>query len=41
MEAKNADVDVVIVAACGERAGEVVEVLTEFRSLTDPRTGRS
>ena len=35
MEAKNADVDIVIVAACGERAGEVVEV------LTDPRTGRS
>ena len=31
MEAKNADVDVVIVAACGERAGEVVEVLKEFR----------
>ena len=29
MEAKNADVDVVIVAACGERAGEVVEVLDE------------
>ena len=29
MEAKNADVDVVIVAACGERAGEVVEVLKE------------
>ena len=41
MEAKNADVDVVIVAACGERAGEVVEVLTEFPELTDPRTGRS
>ena len=40
MEAKNADVDVVIVAACGERAGEVVEVLTEFPELTDPRTGR-
>ena len=41
MEAKNADVDIVIVAACGERAGEVVEVLTEFPELTDPRTGRS
>ena len=29
MEAKNADVDIVIVAPCGERAGEVVEVLKE------------
>jgi V/A-type H+-transporting ATPase subunit A len=34
-------VDVVIVAACGERAGEVVELLREFPHLTDPRTGRS
>lgn len=41
MEAKNADVDIVIVAACGERAGEVVEVLKEFPELTDPRTGHS
>ena len=41
MEAKNADVDIVIVAACGERAGEVVEVLKEVPELTDPRTGRS
>jgi len=41
MEAKNADVDVVIVTACGERAGEVVEILKEFPELTDPRTGRS
>ena len=41
MEAKNADVDIVIVTACGERAGEVVEVLKEFPELTDPRTGRS
>ena len=41
MEAKNAEVDVVIVAACGERAGEVVEVLKEFPELTDPRSGRS
>jgi V/A-type H+-transporting ATPase subunit A len=36
-----AEVDVVIVAACGERAGEVVETLREFPELTDPRTGRS
>ena len=36
-----ADVDIVIIAACGERAGEVVETLREFPELTDPRTGRS
>ena len=36
-----AEVDIVIVAACGERAGEVVEVLREFPELIDPRTGRS
>ena len=41
MEAKNADVDIVIVAACGERAGEVVEVLKEFPELIDPRTGHN
>ena len=41
LEAKNADADVVIVAACGERAGEVVEILKEFPELEDPRTGRS
>lgn len=41
MEAKNADVDIVIIAACGERAGEVVEVLKEFPELVDPRTGKS
>lgn len=41
MEAKNADVDIVIVVACGERAGEVVEILKEFPELVDPRTGRS
>lgn len=35
------DADVVIVAACGERAGEVVETLREFPELIDPRTGRS
>ncbi|MCQ2551936.1 MAG: V-type ATP synthase subunit A [Clostridia bacterium] len=41
MEAKNSAVDIVIVAACGERAGEVVEVLKEFPELIDPKTGRS
>ena len=38
---KYADVDIVIIAACGERAGEVVETLTEVPELTDPKTGRS
>jgi V/A-type H+-transporting ATPase subunit A len=37
---KNADVDIVIIAACGERAGEVVEVLKEFPELIDPKTGK-
>ncbi|QEN05798.1 V-type ATP synthase subunit A [Thiospirochaeta perfilievii] len=38
---KNAEVDIVIVAACGERAGEVVETLKEFPELIDPKTGNS
>lgn len=33
--------DIVIIAACGERAGEVVETLKEFPELIDPRTGKS
>ncbi len=41
LTSKNADVDIVIIAACGERAGEVVEILKEFPELVDPRTGRS
>lgn len=36
-----AQVDIVIYAACGERAGEVVEMLREFPQLEDPRTGRT
>ncbi|MBN1895929.1 V-type ATP synthase subunit A [bacterium] len=36
-----AEVDIVIIAACGERAGEIVETMREFPELTDPRTGRS
>jgi V/A-type H+/Na+-transporting ATPase subunit A len=36
-----ADVDVVIVVACGERAGEVVETITELPQLSDPKTGGS
>jgi V/A-type H+-transporting ATPase subunit A len=38
---RHAEVDIVIVCACGERAGEVVEVIREFPELTDPRTGKS
>ncbi len=38
---RHADVDIVVLAACGERAGEVVETLREFPEMTDPRTGRS
>lgn len=37
---RNAEADVVIIAACGERAGEVVEILREFPHLEDPRTGK-
>lgn len=39
--AKYSSVDIVIVVACGERAGEVVEVLREFPHLIDPHTGGS
>lgn len=38
--AKQAKADIVIVAACGERANEVVEIFTEFPELDDPSTGR-
>ena len=37
---KQAEVDIVIIAACGERANEVVEIFIEFPHLTDPHTGR-
>ena len=37
---KQADADVIIIAACGERANEVVEIFTEFPELIDPRSGR-
>jgi len=37
---KQAEADIVIIAACGERANEVVEVFTEFPELDDPRTGK-
>ncbi len=38
---RHAEVDIVVIAACGERAGEVVEVLKEFPELKDPRTNRT
>ncbi len=38
---RHAEVDIVIIAACGERAGEVVETLKEFPQIIDPKTGRS
>ncbi|MBN2414962.1 V-type ATP synthase subunit A [bacterium] len=38
---RNAEVDIVIIAACGERAGEIVETMREFPELIDPRTGKS
>jgi V/A-type H+-transporting ATPase subunit A len=38
LTSRHADVDVVIIAACGERAGEVVETLKTFPELIDPRT---
>ncbi len=37
---KNAEADLIIFAACGERANEVVEIFVEFPQLDDPRTGR-
>ncbi len=37
---KQASADVIIFAACGERANEIVEVFTEFPKLDDPHTGR-
>jgi len=40
LTSRHAEVDVVIIAACGERAGEVVETLKTFPELTDPRTGK-
>jgi len=39
--AKHSAVDIVVVVACGERAGEVVETITEFPHLKDPATGGS
>jgi len=38
---RHAEIDVVIIAACGERAGEIVETIRQFPKLTDPRTGKT
>ncbi|MEA3305255.1 MAG: V-type ATP synthase subunit A [Candidatus Omnitrophota bacterium] len=40
LTSRHAEVDVVIIAACGERAGEVVETLKTFPAITDPRSGK-
>jgi V/A-type H+/Na+-transporting ATPase subunit A len=40
LTSRHAEVDIVIIAACGERAGEVVETLKTFPELLDPRTQR-
>ncbi|MEL7118434.1 MAG: V-type ATP synthase subunit A, partial [Bacteroidota bacterium] len=39
--ARHSQADIVIIAACGERAGEAVEVFKDFPQLKDPRTGKS
>jgi V/A-type H+-transporting ATPase subunit A len=39
--ARHSDVDIVVIIACGERAGEVVETITEYPQTIDPRTGSS
>jgi V/A-type H+-transporting ATPase subunit A len=38
--ARYSSVDIVVVVACGERAGEVLETIAEFSNMDDPRTGR-
>ena len=38
--AQQGDAEVIVMAACGERANEVVEIFTEFPELVDPHTGR-
>jgi len=40
LTSRHAEVDIVIIAACGERAGEIVETLKTFPTLRDPRTNR-
>jgi len=40
LTSRHAEVDIVVIAACGERAGEVVETLKTFPAIIDPKTGR-
>lgn len=40
LTSRHAEVDIVIIAACGERAGEAVETLKTFPEIIDPRTGK-
>lgn len=40
LTSRYAQIDIVVIAACGERAGEVVETLREFPHIRDPRTGK-
>ncbi|MCU0666323.1 MAG: V-type ATP synthase subunit A [Candidatus Omnitrophica bacterium] len=40
LTSRHAQADIVVIAACGERAGEVVETLKTFPEITDPRTGK-
>jgi V/A-type H+-transporting ATPase subunit A len=40
LTSRHAEVDIVVIAACGERAGEVVETIKTFPTLLDPRTNR-
>ncbi|MFA6357470.1 MAG: V-type ATP synthase subunit A [Candidatus Omnitrophota bacterium] len=40
LNSRHAEVDIVIIAACGERAGEVVETLKTFPEIVDPRTNK-
>ena len=39
--AKWCDADLIVYIGCGERGNEMTDVLTEFPTLIDPRTGRS
>ena len=40
LTSRHAEADIVVIAACGERAGEVVETLKTFPHIIDPRTGK-
>ena len=40
LTSRHAEADIVIIAACGERAGEVVETLKTFPEIKDPKTGK-